>query len=175
MKSRKENSSTIPLNIIKFDAFFEEIEKDRMTGIVEITTPDDIVRIFLKKGKTLKCFINDREASIFEIQEIEHTSGTLSIYRINEQVLDLMVLFSGAEPREMLSSEYADIRKYLQIKERDHFSGIVEFYEEEARGFLRLDNGKPQNGISISQDGVSFFSDALSKIMDRTHNFQIRS
>jgi hypothetical protein len=170
----KDSHLSIPLSVLKLETFFEELEKDQVTGIVEITAPHQTMRIFLKKGKALKCFINDREASPFEIDTLEKES-TLSIYRMNEQVLDLMALFTGAEPREILSSEYADIKKYLQIKERDHFSGIVEFFEEGTRGFLRLDNGNPQNGIFISEEGVFFFSDALSKIIDESRKFQIRS
>lgn len=170
----KDSLFNIPLSVLKVDTFFEELGKDKLTGIVEITAPEETMRIFLKKGNTLKCFINDREASPFETDSLKDDS-TVSIYKTDEQVLNLMALFTGAEPKEILSSEYADIKKYLQIKERDHFSGIVEFFEEGTRGFLRLDNGEPQNGIFISEGGVYFFSDALSKIIDESRRFQIRS
>ncbi|MFQ5891910.1 MAG: hypothetical protein ACE5HW_03850 [Candidatus Methanofastidiosia archaeon] len=176
MKLKKEDSLfNFSLDVVKFDAFFEELEKDQLTGIVKITTPLTTMRIFLKKGKILKSFINDREASIFEIEKLKGSKGSISVYRINEGILNLIVLFSGAKPKETLSTEYADIRKYLQVKERDHFSGIVEFLEKGDRGFLRLDKGSPKDGIFISKERVSFFSEALSKIMDESRNFQIRS
>ena len=173
IKSQKDSLFNFPLDVIKFDAFIKELEKDQLTGVVEITAPQEEMRILLKKGKPLKCLINDREASIFEAETLKN--GTVSIYRTDDHILNLMVLFSGTNPKEILSTEYADIKKYLTVKERDHFSGIVEFFEEGARGFLRLDNGEPKTGIFIDQDGVSFFSEALSKIIDEPRNFQIRS
>ena len=176
IRSQNEGSFVnLPLDVIKFDALLREIEKDNLTGMVEITLPQKSVNIFLKNGKILKCFINDREASIFEINDLIQEKGTISVYKVDEQVLNHMVLFAGAEPTEILSTEYADVKKYLKVKERDHFSGIVEFYEEKARGFLRLDNGEPQNGIFISEDGLSFFSDALSQIIDESRHFRVRS
>ena len=175
MKSRKEDSLfNFPLEVLKFDAFLEELERDHVTGVVEITTSRGAMRMLLKEGKILKCFLNEREVSIFEMEELKE-KGTISVYRINEKILNLMVLFSGAEPKEMLSTEYADIKKYLQVKEKDQFSGIVEFFEEGSRGFLRLDKGEPHDGIFIDQEGVYFLSEALSKIMDTSHKFQIRS
>ena len=175
VKPRKKDSFfNFPLDVIKFDAFIQELEADQFTGIVEITAKQKILRIFLKKGKTLKCLMDDREVSIFEIEKMKE-KGTVSLYRIDEKVLNIMVLFSGAEPQEILSTEYADIKKYLKVKERDHFSGIVEFLEEGARGFLRLDKGEPQDGIFISEEGLYFFSEALSKIMEESSKFQIRS
>lgn len=176
LKAVKSKNSlvNIPLDIIKFDAFFKALEKDQVTGIVEITTSQGVLTIFLKKGNPLKCFMGDKEASIFEVEPLKG-KGTISLYQIDAQVLDLMALFAGAEPKEILSAEYADIKKFLQIKERDHFSGIVEFFEKGDKGFLRLENGEPQNGIFISGSDISLFSDALAKIIDESRNFKIRS
>lgn len=176
MKSKREDFlSDFPLDAIKFDAFLEELEKEKVTGVIEIITSDWTMNIFLERGKTLKCFIGDKEASIFEIESLEKKKGTVSIYKMDEKVLNLMVLFSGAEPEEILSTEYADIKKYLTVKEKEKFSGIVEFIEKRARGFLRMDKGEPLDGIYIDDTGVQYLSDALSKIVDESHNFKIRS
>lgn len=174
MKSKEGSLVNIPLDVLRFDTFVEELEKNQVTGIVEINTSQGVLTVFLKKGKTLKCFMGDREASIFEAETLKG-KGTISLFQMDAHVLDLMALFAGAEPKEILSAEYADIKKYLQIKGRDHFSGIVEFFEEGDRGFLRLDNGEPKNGIFISKGEIYFFSDALAKIIDEPRNFKIRS
>jgi hypothetical protein len=176
MKSKREDFlSDFPLDAIKFDAFFEELKKEEVTGVIEIVTSEWTMNIFLERGKALKCFIGDKEASIFEIESLKEKKGTISIYKMDEKILNLMALFSGAEPEEMLSTEYADIKKYLTVKEKEKFSGIVEFIEEGARGFLRLDQGKPLDGIYIDETGVEYLSGALSKIVDESHNFKIQS
>lgn len=54
IKSQKDSLFNFPLDVIKFDAFIKELEEDQLTGIVEITAPQEEMRILLKKGKTLE-------------------------------------------------------------------------------------------------------------------------
>lgn len=157
VKPRKKDSFfNFPLDVIKFDAFIQGLEADQFTGIVEITTKQKILRIFLKKGKTLKCLMDDREVSMFEIEKMKER-GTVSLYRIDEKVLSIMVLFSGAEPQEILSTEYTDIKKYLKVKERDHFSGIVEFLEEGPEDFCGWTKVNLKMVSSSVKRGYTFF------------------